>query len=93
MAKNKVELLVDALPEQVLYRDEGCDWFSSCLGCPLARCRYDEPGWVQEEARQRRDKEVLRACRTEGKSISELARAFAISTRTVHRILRRYSHD
>ena len=89
MAKNKVELLEDTLPEHILYRDEGCNWFSSCLGCPLARCRYDDPGWVQEEARQRRDKEVLRTRRAEGKSIVELARAFAISTRTVHRILSR----
>ena len=91
MAKNKVDLLADILPKHILYRDEGCDWFSSCLGCPLERCRYDEPGWVQEEARQRRDKEILRTRRLEGKNVEELAKAFAISTRTVHRILRRAS--
>jgi len=89
VAKNKVELLMDALPENYPYRDEGCDWFASCLKCPLERCRFDEPGWVQEEARQRRDMEVMRVRESEGKSVPELAQIFGISTRTVHRILRR----
>ena len=33
----------DMLPENVPYTDTGCDLFASCLRCPLARCRYDEP--------------------------------------------------
>ena len=25
------------------YSDDGCEYSSSCLRCPLPRCRYDDP--------------------------------------------------
>lgn len=66
----------------------GCDLFPNCLRCPLPLCRYDEPGHLLREARQRRDQEILRQARQEGRSASELAVAFSIGVRTVQRILR-----
>ena len=38
----------DALPEHTRYRDDGCDLFTSCLTCPLPRCRYDVPGGARD---------------------------------------------
>jgi len=33
---------LDLLPEEVDWRDEGCELFSSCLNCPLPRCIEEE---------------------------------------------------
>lgn len=68
-------------------QDEGCDLFPACLRCPLPTCRYDDPERFAREARQARDQQVLRLARDEGYPPSELATAFNISVRTVHRIL------
>lgn len=32
------------LPENTVYRDDGCDIHPHCLTCPLPVCRYDVPG-------------------------------------------------
>ena len=80
----------DPLPEHTLYRDEGCDLFPACLRCPLPQCRYDEPGRLQREARQGRDREVLRLACQGRRSPGELAVVFGMSVRTVYRILKRY---
>ncbi len=77
------------LPEQTKFRDEGCSIHSSCLSCPLPKCRYDEPGWRQREERASRDSQVLEVRFAEGRSVTELAALFGVSTRTVHRIMKR----
>jgi len=82
----------DLLPEHIHYRDEGCDLFPACLRCPLPTCRYDEPGRLQREARQGRDREVLRRFAS-GASPRELASAFGMSVRTIYRILERHPHS
>jgi len=76
----------DALPEHLEYRDTGCDLAPSCLRCPLARCRYDEPGGIRRLLAAPRDEAVLRR-RAEGVAIEALAREFRLSRRTVFRIL------
>ena len=78
----------DTLPENMSYRDDGCDVARSCLVCPLAMCKYDDPGWLQRETRRDRDVEVLRL-RDEGVRVPEIARQFNVSTRTVHRVIQR----
>jgi hypothetical protein len=78
----------DALPEYMEYHDGGCDLAPSCLRCPLARCRYDEPGGARELRRSSRDEAVL-VRRGEGLGINALAAEFAISRRSVFRILAR----
>ena len=82
----------DVLPEQHQYRDEGCELYSSCLNCPLPSCRHDHPGGAKRRLRRLRDSEVRRL-RREGHGVQELAQRFGVSRRTIHRIMRRMSHD
>lgn len=77
----------DLPPEQVDYRDDGCDIFPSCLACPLPRCRYDVPGGLRTLINRERDQQI-RALRNEaGLSVDEIAERFQLSRRTVFRAL------
>lgn len=78
----------DTLPENTRYSDDGCEASQSCLTCPLAICKYDDPGWTRRQDRGHRDDEIFRL-RKSGISVPELARQFKVSTRTVHRIVQR----
>ena len=78
----------DTLPENTRYKDDGCDASTSCLHCPLALCKYDDPGWLQRESRRTRDDEIFRL-REERVPVAEISQRFGISTRTVHRIVQR----
>lgn len=78
----------DTLPENTRYSDDGCEAAASCLECPLAMCKYDDPGWLRREDRKRRDDEIFRL-RKLGISVPELARQFKVSSRTVHRVVQR----
>ncbi len=79
---------MDALPEHVDYRDGGCELSPSCLRCPLARCRYDEPGGARRVLQGSRDEAVQRF-REDGTGIDALASQFGVSRRSVFRILAR----
>lgn len=85
--RRRNEPIIDALPEFFSYRDNGCEVSVSCLGCHLPRCKFDDPGWFRKAERDQRDTEVLRARRSTGSSVPELARRFGVSQRTIHRIL------
>ncbi len=76
----------DALPEEINYRDDGCDIHRRCLTCPLPRCRYDEPGGVRAMLNGYRDQQVL-ALRRDGAPIDQIAERYSLSRRTVFRIL------
>ncbi len=76
----------DALPEHTRYRDDGCDIHPHCLTCPLARCRYDEPGGLRSLLNAGRDREIAEL-RLRGVPVDDLAGRFGISRRTVFRIL------
>lgn len=78
--------LVDLLPEELEYRDEGCELAPSCLGCPFERCRYDE--WERHPAKSLRDSHILRL-HSQGVPLRELAQRFRLSKRTIHRIIKR----
>lgn len=82
----------DALPEHLSYQDSGCELSPSCLRCPLARCRYDEPGGARRLRQNSRD-EVVQRRRDEGACIDALAAEFSISRRSVFRILARGRAD
>ena len=79
----------DALPEHTNYHDSGCDLHPSCLSCPLARCRYDEPGGARRLLSGERDSQVLDLQRRGGATIEAIAREVGVSRRTVFRILAR----
>jgi hypothetical protein len=83
---NKVDRLEDLLPEQVQYRDDGCEVSHSCLTCPLPVCRYEVRGGLAALQRGPRDAELLDEHR-KGAGIDTLCRQFQLSRRTVFRIL------
>ncbi len=78
----------ETLPENINYRDDGCEVYFSCLDCPLPICKFDDPGWLQRESRQSRDEAMISARRSEDLSVAEVAERFEVSTRTVHRVLK-----
>jgi len=79
---------LDLLPEYCHYRDEGCEFASSCLNCPLSKCIYDEPGGRQRWLKRQRDRQIVRLFTVKGKKVKELALMFGISQRTVQRVLK-----
>jgi len=79
---------LDKLPEEVEWRDEGCELFSSCLDCPLPRCVEEEPRWRQKLAAEEKKRKIAEL-KGQGKSHREIARALGISVRTVERALSR----
>ena len=75
----------NALPEQAVYEDTGCDLYPSCLACPLVKCRYDPaPGPVPRN--MERNARIHRRF-NEGEKVIRLAESFGLSRRTVFRIL------
>ena len=79
---------LDTLPERAEYQDTGCgQGCERSLECPFPRCRFDDPTGWRQEARAARDREVARAHAVEGLTVDALAARFAVSRRTVHRIL------
>jgi len=74
----------DFVPEHCIYRDEGCDLFPSCLHCPLARCRHDEPG--RHAGKELRNDEIRRL-HAAGMGVTGLAQRFKVSRRTVYRAI------
>ncbi len=79
----------DALPEHTSYVDSGCEVHPSCLTCPLARCRYDEPGGLRAMLGAERDRRMVRAYRDEHLKPGEVARRFGVSRRTVFRVMQK----
>ncbi|OGO46150.1 MAG: hypothetical protein A2W34_06485, partial [Chloroflexi bacterium RBG_16_64_32] len=71
----------DALPEEIVYRDDGCDMHPRCLTCPLPRCRYDEPGGLRAMLNAYRDEQIA-AQRREGAPVDEIAERYGLSRRT-----------
>ena len=80
---------LDLPPEQVHYRDEGCEFSSSCLNCPFPRCIYELPGGRQRWLKRQREGHMARLFTTEGKAVKELALMFGVSQRTVQRALKK----
>lgn len=89
MSGNGKEPREDGLPEQIAYRDNGCDVHASCLSCPLPRCKYDDPRTFRALLNQGRDQEIVRLRREVGLPIDALARQYGLSRRTIFRILRK----
>ena len=77
----------DLLPEQISYKDEGCELANSCLNCPYDECIYEKPGGKRLWRKKERSAEMIRLHGEEGKTIKELADMFSVSRRTVQRAL------
>ena len=80
-------LIWDLLPEEFPYEDRGCELFPSCLNCPFPNCVKEEP-WGKERFLKRRRAERMMELKREGKSVTEIARIFEVSPRTVQRWLK-----
>ena len=76
------------LPENYNYRDTGCELAPSCLECPLATCKYDDPAYGRSGRTMFRDREIVRL-RTQGSRVSEIAKSVCTSERTVYRVIQR----
>ena len=76
------------LPENTVYRDTGCDLAPSCLECPLALCKYDDPNGARYDQTVMRDTEIMRLF-AEGLKVSTIALRVNISNRTVYRVIQR----
>ena len=82
------DITQDLLPEQIRYKDEGCDLANSCLNCPYEECIYDKPGGKRHRKKKERSAEMIRLYNEEGKAIKELAAIYGVSKRTVQRALK-----
>jgi hypothetical protein len=76
----------DLLPEDMEWPDDGCEFFPSCLNCPLPHCLEEEPRGKQK-LRMLTRAEQMAKLREEGKSTTEIAGLFKVSMRTVQRAL------
>lgn len=76
------------LPENTVYQDTGCDLAPSCLECPLALCKYDDPNGARYDRTVMRDTEIMRLF-AEGLKVSAIALKVNISNRTVYRVIQR----
>ena len=74
-----------ALPENVVYKDTGCDLFPACLTCPLPRCRYDVDGGARIMLNYTRNREIWRMRCEKEFTINEIMEYFQVSRRTVFR--------
>ena len=78
-----------AVPPESHYEDDGCEVAASCLACPLPRCKYDDMRWYERNRRLANDLRITAVIEREGLSAEEAAARFAITKRTVFRVLRR----
>ena len=76
------------LPENYNYVDTGCELAPSCLECPLAICKYDDPTWHSRSRTVMRDQEIVRL-RTKGLRVADIAKIAKTSDRTVYRVIQR----
>lgn len=76
------------LPEYASYRDTGCELAPSCLECPLAICKYDDPHWGKRNLKARRNEEIV-DMRARGMSVAQIATEVNTSERTVYRVIQR----
>jgi hypothetical protein len=77
---------LDLLADDINWRDRGCEFFPSCLNCPLPQCVEDEPRG-QQRLRMEARKRMMAELRQMGKSVNEIAGLFGVSKRTVQRAL------
>lgn len=82
----------DLPPEYCHYRDEGCEYAESCLGCPFPQCLYDEPRGRQRWLKELRNREINRLF-TGGWGVKELGMMFGVSQRTIQRALKSAAND
>ena len=82
------DYFIDLPPEFCQYHDEGCEFATSCLNCPLPVCVYEEPAGKERLMKKRRAAKMEQLFVKEGRTIRELSQIFKVSRRTVQRALK-----
>lgn len=76
----------DTLPENQHFPDTGCEKAPSCLECPLAICKHDDPAWLPAHDRAERDRKIF-DLRKKGMMPSEISRVTGVAQRSVYRVI------
>jgi len=76
----------DILPENIHYRDTGCELYSACLTCPLPVCK-EELSHGRQSVRARMRTLQINLLLSEGRSIGWIMQVMGVGERTVYRAL------
>jgi DNA-binding NarL/FixJ family response regulator len=76
----------DLIPDDINWKDSGCELSASCLNCPREKCIEEEPRGRQRIRMSSRSRE-MESMRQRGKSNADIASFFQVSVRTVQRAL------
>jgi hypothetical protein len=76
----------DIIPDDINWKDTGCEVHPSCLDCPLDKCMEEEPRGRQRLRMLARAR-YMAELKKQGKSLAEISRVFQVSQRTVQRDL------
>ena len=87
--QSRIPAAADDASESYYYEDNGCEASDSCLDCPLPRCKHDDPAWYRRNRRLARDFRIVHVMQKEALSVEETARRFAVTPRTIFRVLQR----
>lgn len=71
------------------YADNGCEASDTCLDCPLPQCKYDDPVWYRRNRRLAHDFRIVHVMQQEALTIEQTAERFAVTPRTIFRIMQR----
>ena len=79
----------DATTESRKKEDTGCQISTSCIKCPLSRCKHDDPVWFQYHLRMAPSLKIWQTMVREDLTTDQAAERFSVSVRTIFRIMRR----
>ena len=77
------------LPENYNYRDTGCELAPSCLECPLATCKYDDPAYGRSGRTMFRDREIVRLRMQGSRVVGDREVLCAQASGRVYRVIQR----
>ena len=78
----------------VMLPDDGCRYSTSCLECPLPKCKHDMgPGEAKRIFQSMTDRRRMETISSEGLTVQQAAERFGICQRTVLRILERTKRE
>ena len=86
MTSSRIATTENNFPDDVNWRDRGCEAHPACLSCPLPQCLEEQPRGKQKLRMQTRASHMAQL-KQQGKSTREIAAMFQVSQRTVQRVL------
>jgi hypothetical protein len=77
----------DPKPEYFQYKDEGCTYARSCLGCPYDCCLYEGRRGKRSSMAEIRSREIKKQYKS-GRNVKELVDIFRVSNKTIYRAVK-----